>query len=100
MKSEGNLIKEWLEKHPTPLDVRLNVINSIAFINLLTELGYRDGYWTLDEDDKLNKLNTLAHKHTTDILREIEEYNKSVSKGSGFQDNDGPETDGFSGFRG
>jgi hypothetical protein len=97
MKSESNFIKEWLLNHPTPLDVRLNVINSIAFIDLLAELGYRDGYWTPDEDDKLNKLNTLAHKHTTDILRELEEYNKSVSKGSGFQDNDGPETDGFRG---
>jgi hypothetical protein len=78
MKSEGNLTSEYLEKYPTPLDVRLNVINQIAFINLITELGYReDKYWTPEEDEILDKLCKLSYKHTTDILREIEEFNRS-----------------------
>jgi len=103
MKSEENLTENWLLKHPTPLDVRLNVINQIAFINLITELGYReDKYWTPEEDEILNKLCRLANKHTTDILRELEEYNKSENKdiGGGFQNSDVYQTDGLSGFRG
>jgi hypothetical protein len=78
MKSEeeGNMISNWLKENPTPLDIRLNVINQIAFINLITELGYRkSGYWTPEEDEILNKLCRLANKHTQDILQEIEEHN-------------------------
>ena len=87
MKTEGNLIQEWLKNYPTPLDTRLNIINQIAFINLVTELGYReDKYWTPEEDEILNKLCKLANKHTLDILREIEEFNRgnpnSNEKGS------------------
>lgn len=78
MKSEGNLISDWLEKNPTPLDVRIRVSTEIAFINLITELGYRKkGYWTPDEDELLNKLMDLAEKHTQDILEEINEFNKN-----------------------
>jgi hypothetical protein len=105
MKTEGNLIQEFLKNYPTPLDTRLNIINQIAFINLITELGYReDKYWTPEEDEILNKLCKLANKHTLDILREIEEYNnnKKTDKdiGGGFQNSGVWETDGLSGFRG
>lgn len=75
MKNEGNIISEWLKENPTPLDIRLNVLNQIAFIDLITELGYRkNGYWTPEEDEIFNKLCTLANKHTKDIIKEIEEW--------------------------
>lgn len=78
MKSEGNLISNWLKKNPTPLDIRIRVSTQIAFINLITELGYRESkYWTPDEDEILNKLMDLAEKHTQDILNEIKEYNET-----------------------
>jgi len=41
MKSEENSISEFLENNPILLEIRLNVINQIPFINLITELGYR-----------------------------------------------------------
>jgi len=81
MKSEGNLISEWLEKHPTPLDVRIRVTTQMAFINLITELGYReDKSWGPDEDETLNKLIKLANKYTRDVLEELEEYNNEHTK--------------------
>jgi hypothetical protein len=81
MKDEGNLTANWLKENPTPLDIRLNIINQIAFINLITELGYRkDGYWTPDEDEILDKLCNLANKHTQYILEEIEEFNNSKNQ--------------------
>jgi hypothetical protein len=81
MKDEGNITSKWLKENPTPLDIRLNVINQIAFINLIRELGYRkSGYWTPEEDEILDKLCNLANKHTQDILEEIEEFNKTNVK--------------------
>lgn len=75
MKSEGNLTEEWLEKYPTPLDIRIRVTTQIAFINLIHELGYREEKsWGPDEDETLNKLIKLANKHTKDILNEIEKH--------------------------
>jgi hypothetical protein len=44
-EKEDTMITDWLKENPIPLDIRLNVINQIAFINLITELGYRkNGY--------------------------------------------------------
>lgn len=75
MKSEGNLISDWLKENPTPLDIRIRVSAQIAFINLITELGYRESKsWTPDEDELLNNLMNLAEKHTQDILQEIKEW--------------------------
>ena len=56
----------------TPLETRIKVLNEMAFINLIVELGYRESkMWTKDEDELLNKLLELADEHTDDILKEI-----------------------------
>ena len=67
-KTVDRLLKE------TPLKVRIRVANQMAFINLLSELGYRDGYWTPDEDEKLQKLCELAEKLTDEHLKDIKEW--------------------------
>ena len=55
-----------------PLETRIKVLNEMAFINLIVELGYRESkVWTKDEDELLNKLLELADEHTDDILKEI-----------------------------
>ena len=54
------------------LKEKINVLNQMAFIDLLTELGYReDKMWTNDEDEILAKLCSLAEKHTENIMEEI-----------------------------
>lgn len=79
-ETEGSMITDWLKENPTPLDIRIRVSSQMAFINLITELGYReDKIWTPDEDELLNKLMNLAEKHTQDILQEIKEYNEKSS---------------------
>lgn len=79
-ETEGSMISDWLKENPTPLDTRIRVSTQMAFINLITELGYReDKMWTKDEDELLNKLMNLAEKHTQDILNEINEYNEEHS---------------------
>lgn len=79
-ETEGSMITDWLKENPTPLDIRIRVSNQMAFINLITELGYReDKIWTPDEHELLNKLMNLAEKHTQDILQEIKEYNEEHS---------------------
>ena len=59
-----------------PLKVRIRVANQTAFINLLSELGYRDGYWTPDEDIKLQKLCELAEALTEQHLEDFKEWEK------------------------
>lgn len=60
-----------------PLKTRLKVMNEMCFIDLLTELGFReDKMWTDEEDELLSKLCKLAMKHTEDILKEIEQDKK------------------------
>lgn len=79
-EKEGTIITDWLKENPIPLDTRIRVSTQMAFINLITELGYRENkYWTPDEDELLNKLMNLAEKHTQDILNEIKEW-EDVSK--------------------
>ena len=67
-KTVDRLLKE------IPLKVRIRVANQMAFINLLSELGYRSGYWTPGEDDKLKKLSELAEKLTEEHLNDIKEW--------------------------
>jgi len=60
-----------------PLDVRLNAINEMAFIDLLTELGFRaDKMWIEDENDTLEKLCDSAKKATKWQLKEIKRWEK------------------------
>jgi len=74
MLAYTNKLLEKLTKE-IPLKTRIKVGTEMAFINLLTELGYReDKMWTDEEDEILNKLCELASKHTDDILEDIEEW--------------------------
>jgi hypothetical protein len=55
-----------------PLKTRLKVLNEMAFIDLISELGYReDKMWSDEEDELLSKLCKCALKHTENILEEI-----------------------------
>lgn len=58
-----------------PLDIRLNVINEFAFIDLITELGYREEKaWTDEENETLSRLMNLAKKLTLRTLQEIAKW--------------------------
>ena len=63
----------------TPLRTRIKVETQMAFINLLSELGYRQGMWREREDPILNRLCELAEKHTDDLLETIERWEKDGS---------------------
>ncbi len=64
----------------TPLDIRLRVSIQYAYITLLSELGYRQGYWTPEEEDKLQKLCDFSDKHTQEILDIIKQYEEDFKK--------------------
>ncbi|MFW6225710.1 MAG: hypothetical protein ACOC3V_01965 [bacterium] len=73
MEKENNILSDSLKN--IPLEIRLNVLNEITFINLITKLGYREEkYWTEDEKDKRRIISNLAKELTTDILNEIKEW--------------------------
>lgn len=58
-----------------PLETELRVSTEMSFINLLTELGFReDKMWTPDEDELLSKLMKLAHELTDDNMKHIEKW--------------------------
>lgn len=74
MKSTNNTISELFNKllKETSLESRLKVSNETAFINLLTELGFReDKYWSDEENHILEKLCKLAKEHTDNQLETI-----------------------------
>lgn len=49
----------------TPLKTRLKVSTQMAFISLLSELGYRENkMWSEDEEETLNKLFNLPEDYT------------------------------------
>ena len=76
MKEEFNNMLGELYKE-IPLETRLKVLNQMAFISLLTELGYREEkMWTSDEDERFDKLMNIANKHTEDIMKEMSEWEK------------------------
>lgn len=61
----------------TPLKTRLKVSTEMAFINLISELGYRENkMWTEDEDETLNKLCALAKDLANDHIKEFEQWQK------------------------
>ena len=70
-----NITDEILKN--TSLESKLKVMNEMAFINLITELGYRkDRMWTDSENDLLQKLCDLAKEHTDNIIKKINEHGK------------------------
>ena len=69
MKSK--VIERMLKK--IPLEIKIQVACEMAFINLLSELGYREGAWTDEEDEKMIKLYFLADKLTNEIMESIKE---------------------------
>jgi len=68
-KQSNKVVKELLEK--TPLIINLQVLNEMAFIDLLEELGYRRGMWKIEENDKLEKLMSAANKLAKKQMNEI-----------------------------
>lgn len=60
-----------------PIEIQIKVSNEMAFINLLTELGYReDKSWGDDEQHILDILGECAEKHTKDQLKMFESYHQ------------------------
>jgi len=73
IKTEPNHIKELLKE--TPLKIRLDVLNQMFMIDLISELGYReDTMWKPEEQKILNKLCKHAHKLTRAQLKTIKEW--------------------------
>ena len=61
-----------------PLDIRFRVASEFAFIDLITELGYREEkMWTKEEDAQLQKLMKLVEKHKDDLLKELQEWEET-----------------------
>lgn len=74
-KTINKILKE------TSLETRLKVLNQMAFISLLSELGYRKNEkWKDSEDDLLQKLCSFANKHTKEQLKEIEQWEKDEAE--------------------
>lgn len=67
----------------TPLKTRLKVSNEMAFIHLITELGYReDKAWDEnDEEDNriLLKLTALANEHTNNQMKTIDRWKRDTN---------------------
>lgn len=69
------MLKEMLKS--IPIEDRLTVLNELTFINLISELGYReDKYWTENENDKLMIIRKMSKELANDILEEIKEWEK------------------------
>lgn len=60
-----------------PLKTRIKVSTEMAFIDLITKLGYRPNkMWTDDEQHLLDKLCGLADELSTDLIKEFEQWQK------------------------
>ena len=58
-----------------PLETRFRVSIEMSFIDLLTELGYRENkLWTEEEEEQLRKLCNLAQKLSSELLTEVKEW--------------------------
>ena len=70
---KNNRIENILKR--VPLKTRLRVVNEMTFMELITELGYReDKMWTDDESAILHKLLSMAGILTTRQIEEFEEW--------------------------
>ena len=69
----SKIIEDILKR--TPLKTRIKVDIQASFINLITELGYRESKsWTEDEDLILQKLTDLANQTTDYIMESIKDW--------------------------
>ena len=72
---KSNTLNNLLKR--IPLKTKIKVLNEMAFITLLSELGFRENkMWTPDEDELLAKLMEYSEKHTEHLMKEIEEHNE------------------------
>jgi len=72
---KNSLISKLLKE--TSLQIRLEVDNEFAFINLITELGFReDKMWEECEDPMLCKLMNLAHELAKRQIKTIKRWEK------------------------
>jgi hypothetical protein len=66
-------MSELLKKQP--LEHRLYISNDMFFVQLITELGYRENkYWTDEEDELSRKISELAKKYAKQLVKEFEEW--------------------------
>ncbi len=76
----SKLISKLLKE--TPLETRLKVGNEMAFIMLITELGYRENKMWDENDEKdneiLNKLLKFAKEHTENQMKTIERWKEDT----------------------
>ena len=71
----SKIVEDILKR--TPLKTRIEVDIQASFINLISELGYRESkYWTEDENPILQKLTELANKTTDYIMESINEWER------------------------
>ena len=60
-----------------PLKTRIKVNTEMAFIDLITKLGYRENkMWTNDEDELLGRLCGLAEELSINLIKEFEQWHK------------------------
>ena len=79
MIDKDNIIEKILSE--IDLRTKLKVNNEFAFVNLLTELGYRkDKLWTDYENDMLDKIFDLASELADTQMEEIENHYKTLNK--------------------
>ena len=58
-----------------PLHIRIKVSNQATFLSILTDLGIRgEESWGEEEQELLEKIISLANKHTKDILKTFKEW--------------------------
>jgi len=78
-------MKNQIEKmiKEIPLKIRLKVSNEMAFMDLITELGYREDKMWDESDEKdneiFNKLMKLAREHTEYQMNEIQRWKEDGS---------------------
>ena len=78
MKNSKNLIKETLID--IPLETRFRILLEVFYLNLITDLGFREEkMWNeYDKDDMelLNKILDAARKNSKTFVEEVEEWMK------------------------
>ena len=57
-----------------PLHTRIKINNEFAIIDLLTELGIRDGSWTPEEDELLQKITNCADRLADSQINEMKQW--------------------------